>query len=213
LLETDSRAIEHALRTHVLTKYAVGVPEDAFGSRDDLLASGVVDSMGVIEVVSFLEETFEITVDDFDIVPSNFRSVRAMTEYVASKKGIDLRGPFVEDFRSFVTATVPHGSIVLVVSHGDDALLDLEGSTAWHFPRDDSGGYAGYNPADGSAAVQQVEAQRRLGATHIAFPEPELWWLEYYTQLRDHLANCEEVARDDAGVVYALVPTASRTAG
>ena len=206
LLEADSSAIEQALRAHVLTKYAVGVPEDSFDSGHDLLASGLLDSMGVMEIISFLEETFGVAVDDIDIIPSNFRSVRAMTNYIADKKGIDHARAFAADFRAFVVASVPRGSVVLVVSRGYDALLDLDGSTGWHFPADGSGGYAGYNPADSSDAVEQIEAQRRRGATHIAFPESELWWLEHYAELRDHLAAHGEVARGAAGVVYSLRP-------
>ncbi len=46
--------------------------------------------MGVMEVVSFIEEEFGVSVDDVDIVPDNFSSVRQMTRYVAAKKGISL---------------------------------------------------------------------------------------------------------------------------
>jgi acyl carrier protein len=63
--------------------------DDSSGDVDeDLLRTGRIDSMGILEVVSFIEEKFGVSVDDVDIVPDNFSSVREMTRYVAEKKGI-----------------------------------------------------------------------------------------------------------------------------
>jgi acyl carrier protein len=83
----DDGEIERALREHVVTGYAGGADVDA---EDDLLASGIVDSMGVMEIIGFLEERFPVVVDDEDIVPENFRSLRTMTEYVARKRTADV---------------------------------------------------------------------------------------------------------------------------
>ena len=82
----DAAQIERALREHVLARYVVGTTEDAFSSDEDLLASALVDSLGVLEIVSFVEDAFSVVVDDEDIVPDNFRSVRAMTRFVAAKR-------------------------------------------------------------------------------------------------------------------------------
>jgi acyl carrier protein len=41
----------------------------------------------VMEIISFLEETFGVVVDDEEIVPENFRSLRAMSDYLAAKQG------------------------------------------------------------------------------------------------------------------------------
>ena len=112
---------------------------------------------------------------------------------------------FVARVRALVTETVPEGSIVLVVSCGDDALLDLDHHTGWHFPRDETGRHPGFNPADGAEATEQLETLRSQGATHIVFPETELWWLDAYDELREHLAaHGGEVAHTETGVVYSL---------
>jgi acyl carrier protein len=54
---------------------------------DDLLASDQLDSQGIMELVAFLEEGFAIEVGDEDLVPDNFRSVDAITAFVARKQG------------------------------------------------------------------------------------------------------------------------------
>lgn len=82
----EAAQIERVLLEHVRARYVVGANENAFSSDEDLFASGRVDSMGVMEIISFVEDAFSVVVDDVDIVPENFRSVRAMAEFVAAKQ-------------------------------------------------------------------------------------------------------------------------------
>ena len=52
--------------------------------EDDLLGSGLLDSMGVMRLVGFVEETFNIKIPSEDIVIENFMDVKAITNYVES---------------------------------------------------------------------------------------------------------------------------------
>ena len=52
--------------------------------EDDLLGSGLLDSMGVMRLVGFVEETFNIKIPPEDIVIENFMHVKAITNYVES---------------------------------------------------------------------------------------------------------------------------------
>jgi acyl carrier protein len=62
-----------------------------------LLDSGLVDSTGILEVVLFLEEAFEITVDDEEVLPENFDSIERLAAYVERKlgtpAGVDISRP------------------------------------------------------------------------------------------------------------------------
>jgi acyl carrier protein len=49
------------------------------------LEEGIVDSTGVLELVMFVEEIFDITVEDEEIVPENFDSVSRLAAYVRRK--------------------------------------------------------------------------------------------------------------------------------
>jgi len=51
------------------------------------LENGVVDSMNVMELVAFVEETYHTRVEDNEIVPSNFDSVTNLANYLR-RKGI-----------------------------------------------------------------------------------------------------------------------------
>ena len=52
---------------------------------DALLESGILDSQGVLEVVTFIEQEYGISVPDDDLVPENFQSVERISAYVESR--------------------------------------------------------------------------------------------------------------------------------
>jgi acyl carrier protein len=54
----------------------------------DLLSEGVIDSLGILRMVAFMEERFGVKVPDEDVVFENFQSVRAMADYVAQRKAL-----------------------------------------------------------------------------------------------------------------------------
>ncbi|CAA9295737.1 MAG: hypothetical protein AVDCRST_MAG93-4242, partial [uncultured Chloroflexia bacterium] len=111
-----------------------------------------------------------------------------------------------ERIREVVRAALPRGANVIVVSKGDDALLDLDDRRAWHFPQTEDGEYAGHHPADCTEAITQLEALRVKGGDYLLFPETALWWLEHYVDFRRHLERwyCEAVRREDTCVIFAL---------
>ncbi len=62
-----------------------------FGKNDGLedttsfLDGGIIDSTGVLELVSFLEEEFSIAVEDEELVPENLDSINNVIAYVEKK--------------------------------------------------------------------------------------------------------------------------------
>ena len=62
-----------------------------FGSADEItdetsfLEEGIIDSTGVLELVTFLENNFKIKVEDEDLIPENFDSIDNVTVYLNAK--------------------------------------------------------------------------------------------------------------------------------
>jgi hypothetical protein len=94
-----------------------------------------------------------------------------------------------ERIRAVVDALVPPGARVLVVSRGDDTLLELGDRRAWHFPCEDDGTPAGRHPADSDEAIGMLERLRDRGAGYLVIPEDDAWWLEHYDGFAAHLAT------------------------
>ena len=56
-----------------------------YSDDDSFLEEGIVDSIGVLELVAFVEDQFGITVDDIEVTPDNFDSVTKLSGYVRRK--------------------------------------------------------------------------------------------------------------------------------
>ncbi len=55
-----------------------------------LLESGILDSLGVLEVVTYLEQEFKISLTDEDLVPENFQTIENITQFVQRKSNGEL---------------------------------------------------------------------------------------------------------------------------
>lgn len=100
----------------------------------------------------------------------------------------------ISGIREVVYRTVPLNATVLVVSRGDEELLQLGPRQALHFPQDEGGRYAGYHPSDSDAAIAMVEALRdSKGAEYLLLPASGFWWLDYYEGFRRHLEQHYQV--------------------
>jgi glycosyltransferase involved in cell wall biosynthesis len=112
---------------------------------------------------------------------------------------------FVGHLRERLPLLLGELSDVLVVSKGDERLVQLKGLTAGHFPQDETGRWIGYHPKTDADAVDHLERMRSQGARTLVFPKSSFWWLEHYEGFADHLmANCRLVHGDDDCQIFAL---------
>ncbi|HEY7603518.1 MAG TPA: phosphopantetheine-binding protein [Gaiellaceae bacterium] len=78
--------IESQIQEFVATEVAADEAA-VVGRDDDLLDSGLLDSTAITMLVSFIEDRFDVEVEDEELVPENFRSIAAVSAFVASKAG------------------------------------------------------------------------------------------------------------------------------
>lgn len=104
---------------------------------------------------------------------------------------------FVDRLRARLPALLAPDSDVLVVSKGDERLVQLGAHTAGHFPQEDTGRWAGYHPEDSAAAIQHLELLRSRGAGALVFPRTSFWWLEHYEELADYLESEHRLVHSD----------------
>ena len=57
-----------------------------FSVDDDLLSSGILDSLGILQLVAFIDDKINIQVPDEDVVYENFNSVTALSNYLDTLK-------------------------------------------------------------------------------------------------------------------------------
>jgi acyl carrier protein len=77
--------VEKQIKQYVAENFLFSDDGYQLSEYASFLEEGIVDSTGVLELVMFVEETFNITVEDEDIVPENFDSVSCLAAYVRRK--------------------------------------------------------------------------------------------------------------------------------
>jgi len=76
------------IRNFIVENFLFGDSTAQLGEDESLLQKGLIDSTGILEVVSFIEEKFGITVQDDELVPDNLDSIGAIANYVMRKQGV-----------------------------------------------------------------------------------------------------------------------------
>ena len=74
------------IKQFIVDEFMPDVPVDDLDADFDLLTGGVVDSLGLLKVVAWLESEYDIGVDDSQLGPESFRTVRAIHEFVEKEK-------------------------------------------------------------------------------------------------------------------------------
>jgi acyl carrier protein len=79
--------VEAAVRRFIADNYLFGAGPESIKDTDSFLAQGIINSMGVLELIAFLESTYGIKVGDDEVVPENLDSVKLVADYVRRKQG------------------------------------------------------------------------------------------------------------------------------
>jgi acyl carrier protein len=79
----DDGLVRERIRTFIAEVFFV----EGFTDEQSLLRTGLLDSMGMSQLVAFLEQAFELRVQDDELVPENLDSVSRAAAFVARKRG------------------------------------------------------------------------------------------------------------------------------
>ena len=74
------------IRKFVFDKFPLARKQQIKDS-DPLLESGVLDSLGVLDLVGFVEQEFSVHVADDELTPENFQTIDRIAAFVESKSG------------------------------------------------------------------------------------------------------------------------------
>ena len=73
-----------SLREFIKENFLFG-GEDSFSDGDSFLELGIVDSTGVLELITHLESTYGVVVEDTELLPENLDSIANLQRFIASK--------------------------------------------------------------------------------------------------------------------------------
>jgi acyl carrier protein len=72
------------IQQHIIKKFP-RAKQNHLVDNDNLLEGGILDSMGVLELVEFIEAEFSITVSDEDLSPENFQTIERIASFVQQR--------------------------------------------------------------------------------------------------------------------------------
>lgn len=78
--------LEQDIRAFVIDNFLFGEGGDRLSSDESLVEAGLIDSMGVAELVAFIESRYGIAVADDELVPDNLDSIARIVAFVARKQ-------------------------------------------------------------------------------------------------------------------------------
>jgi acyl carrier protein len=82
---SEAQAIESSVRQFITDNFPLGGSGAELAGGDSLLEVGVIDSVGVLELIEHLESTYDFQIPDGDVLPENLDSIDAISGYVARR--------------------------------------------------------------------------------------------------------------------------------
>jgi len=73
------------IRTYIMDNILLGSADQPMADDDSFLDKGIIDSTGILELVEYVEDEFNIEVADEELIPDNFDSIEKLAAYTQRK--------------------------------------------------------------------------------------------------------------------------------
>ncbi|HYC51308.1 MAG TPA: acyl carrier protein [Gemmatimonadaceae bacterium] len=83
---TQQQQIREKVRAYLQENFLYTMPDVVLDDDDKLLERGIVDSMGIVELLTFIEDEFGVQPADEEISEANLGTVRAVVSFITSKQ-------------------------------------------------------------------------------------------------------------------------------
>ncbi len=77
--------IKKKIRDFLFETFLLGDTTTQFADRDSFLENGIIDSTGILELITFVEENFNISIEEDEMVPNNLDSLENIHRFIVSK--------------------------------------------------------------------------------------------------------------------------------
>ena len=80
-------SIEATVENFVISELLFGHDRTKLDYDQDLINSGLLDSVAVLRLILFIEEQFGVHIEDGEVLPDNFRTINLVKSFVQAKQG------------------------------------------------------------------------------------------------------------------------------
>ena len=79
-------SVEKTLRSYILQNFLFTDDDSVLDNSDSFLEKGIIDSTGILELISFLEEQIGIQIEDEEMIPENLDSIDNLLAFISKKQ-------------------------------------------------------------------------------------------------------------------------------
>lgn len=76
----------HTIKAFVVQEFLPDLDVHELADDHDLVSDSVIDSLGILKLIAWVEDRFELSVGDAELDPENFRSVKAIDAFIAETR-------------------------------------------------------------------------------------------------------------------------------
>lgn len=76
---------ESQINEFIINTFMFGSSENKISANDSFLENGIIDSTGILELVGFLQNNFNIEIEDHEMLPQNLDSINNILEFLKKK--------------------------------------------------------------------------------------------------------------------------------
>ncbi len=84
---TQQDKIRKELKDFITEVFLVGDDNESVSDSDSFMQAGIIDSTGVLELVSFIEQQYNFTIEDDEMTPGNLDSMNNLVTFISRKIG------------------------------------------------------------------------------------------------------------------------------
>jgi acyl carrier protein len=84
-VKNNSEQVTQKIKEHITQEFLYDRPEIVLDNDFSLIENGIIDSMGIFRLISFLEEQFAVTLEPDEVLLENFENLNSITAFVLSK--------------------------------------------------------------------------------------------------------------------------------
>lgn len=79
-------SIENVIERYIVDQLLFGENEVKLDPDQNLINGGLLDSVAILQLIVFIEEQFNVTVEDGEVLPDNFQSINRIKDFVEGKQ-------------------------------------------------------------------------------------------------------------------------------
>ncbi len=78
-------SLENTIEKFIKQEIMLGGGPEKIDPSESLIDTGILDSLGLLRLIAFVEEAFGVEIEDEEVLPANFQSVEAIKQFLSSK--------------------------------------------------------------------------------------------------------------------------------